>query len=165
MALRKIRTENDEVLHKKAKEVMQIDNKLKQLVEDMTDTMYKADGIGLAAPQVGILKRVVVIDTGEGLVVLINPVIVEAEGEQCELEGCLSVPDRFGEMKRPARVKVEALDLNGKKFFKEGTGLLARAFCHELDHLDGVLFPDKALRILTSSEVDQLRKSEGNRKK
>lgn len=153
MAIRTIRKEGDEVLRKTSKPVEEINEKITVLLKDMAETMYKADGVGLAAPQVGILKRVVVIDTGEGLLELINPVIVSYTGEQVEVEGCLSSPGVYGEVKRPARVKVEALNGKGKKIAVEGEGLLARALCHELDHLDGILFRDKAIRMLDEDEV------------
>ncbi len=154
MAIRSVREEGDEVLRKKTREVDVINDKITTLVRDMAETMYKADGIGLAAPQVGVLKRVVVIDVGGGLIELINPKIVSESGEQTEIEGCLSVPDVVGEVKRPARVEVEALNLKGKEIVIEGEGLLARALCHEIDHLDGVLFIDKAVRLINKNESD-----------
>jgi len=116
--------------------------------------MYAANGVGLAAPQVGILKRVVVIDVGEGLMELINPVIVKQEGEQTEVEGCLSIPGVAGEVKRPAKVLVEALNRDGEKIKVEGQGLLAVALCHEIDHLDGILFIDKVIRFIDRNEKD-----------
>lgn len=155
MAIRNIRTDGDEVLRKISKEVDKIDGRILTLIKDMADTMYKTgNGVGLAAPQVGILKRVVVIDVGEGLVVLINPRIVEESGEQVAFEGCLSVPGVTGEVKRPAVVKVEALNANGEKITIEGQGLLARAFCHEIDHLNGILFKDKAIRFINEQELE-----------
>ena len=143
MALREIVQIGEPVLRKKSKKVEQIDNKLIQLLNDMADTMYKADGVGLAAPQVGILKRVVVIDIGDGLIELINPEIIETSGEQVDEEGCLSVVGESGSVKRPYYVKVRAFDRQGRLFEMEGEELLARAFCHEIDHLDGILFVDK----------------------
>lgn len=143
MALRQIVQVGDSVLRKKSKHVEKIDEKIIQLLEDMADTMYAADGVGLAAPQVGILKRVVVIDVGEGVIELINPEIIEVRGEQLDEEGCLSVIGESGFVKRPQYVKVKALNRYGKEIILEGTGLLARAFCHEIDHLEGVLFIDK----------------------
>lgn len=143
MALRQIRKIGDDVLRKVSKPVTKFDERLKILVEDMIDTMYEADGVGLAAPQVGILKRVVVIDVGEGPKVYINPEIIYEEGEQIDEEGCLSVPNRRGLVKRPYKVRVKAQDLNGNEFIEEGEELLARAFCHEIDHLNGILFIDK----------------------
>lgn len=144
MALRTIRKEGDPILRKVCKEVKEITPKTKLLIEDMLDTMYEADGCGLAAPQVGIQKRIVVIDVGEGPIVLINPIILEASGEQTGSEGCLSLPGLVGTVTRPNYVKVAATDENGKAFELEGTELLARAICHECDHLDGILYRDKA---------------------
>ncbi len=148
MAIRNIREEGDEILRKRAKEVDVINDKLIMLVKDMAETMYDAEGIGLAAPQVGILKRVVVIDIGEGLIELINPKIVSRSGEQSEMEGCLSVPEIVGRVKRPLKVVVEARNLKGKEIVVEGEGLLARALSHEIDHLDGILFIDKAEELI-----------------
>ena len=146
MALRQIVQIGDPVLRKKSKVVEKIDEKIIQLLDDMADTMYHADGVGLAAPQVGILKRVVVIDIGDGLLELINPEIIETSGEQLDDEGCLSVVGEAGAVRRPYRVKVRAFDRNGNLFEIEGEELLARAFCHEIDHLEGVLFVDKIER-------------------
>jgi len=146
MALRNIMNyQTDEILRKKSKNVNLIDNKVLTLLEDMAETMYHANGAGLAAPQVGILKRLVVIDVGTGLIKLINPVIIKSFGEQQESEGCLSIPGTFGTVKRPQKVIVRALNENGQTVELEGTELLACAFCHEIDHLDGVLFIDKVL--------------------
>ncbi len=147
MALREIRKKGDEILYKKCKEVKVFDKKLAILLDDMYETMQKCDGVGLAAPQVGILKRAVVIDIGEGKIELVNPKIIKAEGSQIGQEGCLSVPGVWGEVERPNSVTVEAFDRNGNKFQISGTELLARAFCHELDHLEGELFLDKATKI------------------
>lgn len=152
MAIRNIRLEGEEVLRKVSREVDVIDKKILTLLKDMAETMYKADGVGLAAPQVGILKRVVVIDVGDGLLELINPKIVEQEGEQIEVEGCLSIPNLVGEVKRPARVVVEALDPRGEKVVINADGLLAIALCHEIDHLDGILFKDKAIRLIDKND-------------
>ena len=143
MAIRTIRIQGDPVLEKKCREVAEMTPKLKELIEDMIDTMYEANGVGLAAPQVGILKRVVVIDVGEGPIVLINPEIVETFGEQTGDEGCLSVPGKAGCVTRPNYVKVKALNTKMKEVFYEGEELLARAFCHEIDHLDGHLYVEK----------------------
>ncbi|MCC0631580.1 MULTISPECIES: peptide deformylase [unclassified Clostridioides] len=143
MALRQIVQIGEPVLRKKSKKVEKIDAKIIQLLDDMAETMYDADGVGLAAPQVGILKRVVVIDIGEELIELINPEIIETSGEQIDDEGCLSVVGESGEVKRPNYVKVRALNRNGETIELEGEELLARAFCHEIDHLDGILFVDK----------------------
>lgn len=144
MAIRNIREFGDEVLNKKCKEVKEMTPRTKELIEDMLETMYEANGVGLAAPQVGILKRIVVIDvTGEDPHILINPRIVEASGEQTGSEGCLSLPGKSGQVTRPNYVKAVALDVNMKEFELEGTELLARAICHELDHLDGHLYVEK----------------------
>ncbi len=143
MAIRKIRTVGDEILNEISKPVKAMTPRIRQLIKDMLDTMYEAEGIGLAAPQVGVLKRIVVIDVGDGPVILINPEIVETYGEQTGDEGCLSVPGRVGTVTRPAHVKVRAKNLQMEEVFLEGDELLARAFCHEIDHLDGKLYVDK----------------------
>lgn len=144
MAIRNIREIGEEVLTKKCKAVVEMTPRIKELIEDMLDTMYEANGVGLAAPQVGILKRIVVIDvTGEDPHILINPRIVETSGEQVGPEACLSVPGKSGTVKRPNYVKVVGLDVNMTEYELEGTELLARAICHELDHLDGKLYVDK----------------------
>jgi len=144
VAIRNIREIGDEVLTKRCKEVTEITPRIKELIEDMLETMYEANGVGLAAPQVGILKRIVVIDTtGEDPHILINPRIVESSGEQTGQEGCLSVPGKSGQVTRPNYVKAVAMDVNMKSFELEGTELLARAICHELDHLDGHLYVEK----------------------
>ncbi len=144
MAIRNIREIGDEVLNKKCKEVTEMTPRTKELIEDMLETMYESNGVGLAAPQVGILKRIVVIDvTGEDPYILINPRIVETSGEQTGQEGCLSVPGKSGQVTRPNYVKAVALDVDMKPFELEGTELLARAICHELDHLDGHLYVEK----------------------
>lgn len=145
MATRQIRLSTDEVLRKKCKPVKEINQNTLTLLDDMAETMYEANGVGLAAPQVGILKRIVTIDIGDGLVELINPVILEAKGSQIDYEGCLSIPGASARVDRPAYVKVEALNRNGEKIIIEGKELMAVALCHELDHLDGVLYIDKAL--------------------
>ena len=142
MALRTIRTEGDPVLRKKSRPITEMTQKLRNLIVDMMDTMYDSMGVGLAAPQVGILKRSVVIDVGEGPIVLINPEILETSGEQTGEEGCLSVPGMSGQVTRPDYVKVKALDINMEEVEYEGTELLARAFCHEIDHLDGKMYTD-----------------------
>lgn len=145
MALRNIREIGDAVLTKVCKEVKEMTPRTKELIEDMLDTMYEADGVGLAAPQVGVLKRIVVIDvTGEDPYVMINPRIVEMSGEQTGQEGCLSVPGKYGIVTRPNYVKAVALDIDMKPYEVEGTELLARAICHELEHLDGHLYVEKA---------------------
>ena len=156
MALRNIREIGDEVLTKKCKEVKEMTPRVRELIEDMFDTMYEANGVGLAAPQVGILKRIVVIDTtGEDPYVLINPRIVETSGEQTGQEGCLSVPGKYGIVTRPNYVKAVALDIDMNPFELEGTELLARAICHELDHLDGHLYVEKAQGGLHDVEPDE----------
>lgn len=155
MALRKIRKDGDEVLRKKAREVEVIDEKIQLLLKDMAETMYEADGVGLAAPQVGILKRIVVIDVGDGLLELINPQIIKEEGEQLHVEGCLSIPGIMGEVKRPAKTVVEALNAKGEKIQVEGTGLLSVCLCHEIDHLSGILFKDKAIRFIDREEYEK----------
>ena len=145
MAIRNIRELGDEVLNKKCREVTEMTPRIKELIEDMLETMYEANGVGLAAPQVGILKRIVVIDvTGDDPHILINPRIVESSGEQTGSEGCLSVPGKCAIVTRPNYVKAVALDVNMKEYEVEGTELLARAICHELDHLDGHLYVEKA---------------------
>ena len=143
MALRKMRFEGDPVLNKVCKEVKEMTPRTRELIEDMIDTMYYENGVGLAAPQVGILKRICVIDVGEGPIVFINPVIIEASGEQTDSEGCLSVPGKAGTVTRPNYVKARAYDENMNLFEIEGEGLFARAMCHEFDHLDGHLYVEK----------------------
>lgn len=143
MAIRMIREENEPVLRKKCKAVTEITPKILELIDDMLDTMYEANGVGLAAPQVGMLKRLVVIDIGEGPVVLINPEILETKGEQTGNEGCLSVPGKMAVVTRPDYVKVKAVDVTGQNIIVEGEELMARALCHEIDHLDGILYIDK----------------------
>ena len=142
MALRTIRVQGDSVLTKKSRTVDKMTPRIGELITDMLDTMYDAMGVGLAAPQVGILKRIVVIDVGEGPIVLINPEILETSGEQTDDEGCLSVPGMAGQVTRPNYVKVKALDVNMNEQIYEGEGLLARAFCHEIDHLDGKMYTE-----------------------
>lgn len=145
MAIRKIRLKGDEVLRKNSKVVDKIDNRTLTLIEDMIDTMYEEDGVGLAAPQVGILKRIFVIDVydGEGARVFINPEILETSGSQYGEEGCLSVPGEFEDVERANHVKIKALNEKGEEFILEGEELLARAILHENDHLNGILFIDK----------------------
>jgi peptide deformylase len=157
MAIRNIRKDGDEILRKRSREVDQITPKIRMLLKDMVDTLYKADGAGLAAPQVGVLKRIILVDVGTGLYQLINPVLKSQSGEQCVNEGCLSVPGIWGEVKRPAQVVVEALDPDGEKIVVEGEGLLAQALCHEIDHLDGILFKDKVIRFLDQDEINGAR--------
>ena len=146
MAIRNIVKDGDPVLRKICRSVISFDEKLATLIDDMLDTMYEANGVGLAAPQVGILRRICVIDVGNGPIELVNPAIISEEGEQIGDEGCLSIPGQSGSVKRPLRVKVKAQDRNGKTFEVSGEGLLARAFCHEIDHLNGILYKDKVIR-------------------
>ena len=143
MALRQIRVLGDPVLEKKCREVKEMTPRLRELIGDMLETMYAQEGVGLAAPQVGVLRRIVVIDVGEGPVVMINPVLVETDGEQSGSEGCLSVPGKAGNVTRPNHVKAAALNEDMEPFEIEGEELLARAICHELDHLDGVMYVTK----------------------
>ncbi|WP_101772661.1 peptide deformylase [Peptostreptococcus faecalis] len=143
MAIRNVLKMGDSTLNKKSKEVVDFNERLHLLLDDMADTMYESEGVGLAAPQVGMLRRAVVVDIGEGLIELINPVIVDSNGTQTDVEGCLSVEEFVGEVTRPNYVKVKAQDRYGKPIEVEGEGFLARAFCHEIDHLDGILFVEK----------------------
>lgn len=143
MAIRQLRFEGDPILRKKSRKIDKVNDRLLTLIEDMVDTMYKEEGIGLAAPQVGILKKVVVIDIGDGPIKMINPEIVFQDGESIDVEGCLSIPNKSGKVKRPEKVKVKYMDIEGNMKTIEGAGLLARALCHELDHLEGVLYIDK----------------------
>lgn len=154
MAIRKIREIGDDVLEKVCKEVTDMTDRTKVLIEDMLDTMYDAMGVGLAAPQVGILKRIVVIDIGEGPIILVNPEILETAGEQTGEEGCLSLPGKSGTVTRSNYVKVKALNEEMEEVVYEGEGLLARAFCHEIDHLDGHLYVEKVEGELHSVEYD-----------
>lgn len=143
MAIRNIVKEGDPVLRKTSRSVLSFDEKLATLLDDMLETMYEANGVGLAAPQVGILRRVCVIDIGDGPIELVNPSIIAEHGVQKESEGCLSIPNQSGITKRPMHVTVKAQDRTGKTFEISGEGLLARAFCHEIDHLNGILFKDR----------------------
>lgn len=152
MATRKIVKEGDDTLRKISRPVTEVDKRTKILLDDMAETMYAADGVGLAAPQVGILRRIVVIDVGEGLLELINPEIVAAEGNEVGVEGCLSIPGRRCTVERPAKVTVRAMNRRGKLFEVTGTGLLARCLCHEIDHLDGILYVDKMIEDVTDKE-------------
>ncbi len=158
MAIRQIREIGDEVLKKTCKEVKRITPRTLMLIEDMLDTMYEANGVGLAAPQVGILQRIVVIDVGEGPIVLINPKILETSGEQTGDEGCLSIPGKAGCVTRPNYVKVKAFDAGMEEVIYEGEELLARAFCHEIEHLDGHLYVEKVegeLHDVTYEEIEE----------
>ena len=154
MGLRKILDDQDPALHKVCKPVEKFDKKLHKLLEDMAETLEEANGVGLAAPQVGILRRVVLVDTGEQVLELINPELLETDGEQEGAEGCLSVPGRYGWVKRPYYAKVRAQDRDGNWFEAEGEELIARCFCHELDHLDGILYTQVMDRFLTQEELE-----------
>lgn len=160
MALRTIRELGDPVLSKRAKEVREMTPKLRQLIEDMKETMYEAEGVGLAAPQVGMLKRIVVIDVSEEQnepLVMINPEIIERDGKQCGWEGCLSVPGKTGQVTRPRHVVARALNENMEDFIVEGEDLLARAICHELDHLDGHMYVELVEgKLYTNEELDEM---------
>ena len=156
MGLRKILTDKEPALHKVCKEVVNFDRKLHSLLDDMRETLIESGGVGLAAPQVGILRRVVLVDNGEEILELVNPVLVETDGEQEGAEGCLSIPGKYGLVKRPMYAKVRAQDRNGEWFEAEGEELTARCFCHELDHLDGILYTQQMERLLTEEELEQL---------
>ena len=153
MGLRKILTVSEPALHKVCKPMVNFDNRLFRLLEDMRETLVDSGGVGLAAPQVGILRRVVLVDTGEEILELINPTLVAVDGEQIGAEGCLSVPGKYGLVKRPYWAKVRAQDRNGNWFEVEGEELIARCFCHELDHLDGIIYTDVMERYLAEDEL------------
>ena len=154
MGLRKILTDKDPALHKVCKPMVNFDDRLFRLLADMKDTLIDSGGVGLAAPQVGILRRVVLVDTGEEILELVNPALVETDGEQEGPEGCLSVPGKYGLVKRPYYAKVRAQDRNGSWYEAEGEELIARCFCHELDHLDGILYTEVMERFLTEEELN-----------
>ncbi|MDO4830014.1 MAG: peptide deformylase [Clostridia bacterium] len=156
MAIRNIVKDGDPILNKKCRPVEKFDRKLAVLLEDMAETMHQANGVGLAAPQVGMLRRVVVIDVGEGVIELVNPQIIAYSGEQEGAEGCLSFPGEWGITKRPQYVKVRAQDRNGNEITLEGRDLLAKAFCHEIDHLNGIVFKQIAERMLTPKEIEHM---------
>lgn len=157
MAILNIIKEGEPTLRKKCREVTEITPRIITLLDDMRETLRDANGCGLAAPQVGVLRRVVIVDTEEtGIVELINPEIIEKEGKQEELEGCLSIPGKWGYTSRPMKVTVRAMNRKGETFTITGEGLAARAFCHELDHLEGVLFSDNAVHMLTPEEMEEL---------
>ena len=165
MALRMILTEGNPTLNKVCRPVTAFDERLATLLDDMKETVTHANGVGLAAPQVGVLRRIVVVDLGDEIVELVNPRILEQSGEQDGLEGCLSVPNRFGLVKRPNFVKLEAQDRHGDWYEYEGEDLIARCFCHELEHLDGHLYTERAYRMLTEEEYEKLmREQEGEDK-
>ena len=156
MGLRKIMTVKEPCLHKVCRPVEKFDGKLHRLLDDMKETLAEANGVGLAAPQVGILRRVVVVDTGEEILELVNPELLETSGEQVGSEGCLSVPGKYGIVKRPNYAKVRAYDRDGNEFEVEGEELMARCFCHELDHLDGIVYTEIMERYLTEEEMNGL---------
>ena len=153
MGIRKILTVKEPALHKTCKIVESFDSKLHNLLDDMRETLIDSEGVGLAAPQVGILRRVVLVDTGEEILELINPTLLETDGEQTGAEGCLSVPGKYGLVKRPYYAKVRAQDRNGNWYEYEGEELIARCFCHELDHLDGIIYTEVMERYLTEEEL------------
>ena len=155
MAILNIVKEGDPTLRKVCRPVTEITPRIIRLLDDMKETLTDANGVGLAAPQVGVLRRICVVDNGDEILELINPEIVYTEGEQQELEGCLSLTEVWGITDRPMKVRVKATDRNGEDFFAEGEDLIARCFCHELDHLDGHLFTDRAVHILTPDEVEE----------
>ena len=154
MGLRKILTDKDPALHKVCRPVEKFDGRLHKLLDDMKETLIDANGVGLAAPQVGILRRVVLVDTGDEVLELINPSLLETSGEQVGAEGCLSVPGKYGLVKRPTYATVRAQDRDGNWFEAEGEELIARCFCHELDHLDGILYTEVMERFLTEEELE-----------
>ena len=154
MGLRKILTDKDPALHKVCRPVEKFDGRLHRLLDDIKETLAEANGVGLAAPQVGILRRVVLVDTGDEVLELINPSLLETSGEQVGAEGCLSVPGKYGLVKRPNYAKVRAQDRDGNWFEAEGEELIARCFCHELDHLDGILYTEVMERFLTEEELE-----------
>ncbi len=158
MAIKIIRTQDDPVLKKTAKPIDEISSRTERLIENMLETMYDAEGVGLSAPQIGILKQAIVVDTrdeNDGVYKLINPKIIETKGQTISMEGCLSFPSIMGEMERAEEVKVEALDINGEVVTIEAKGLLSRVLQHEIDHLKGVTIPDKALRIKPIEELEE----------
>ena len=156
MALRNIFTFDDPELHKVCRPETKFDEKLHALLDDMAETMIDAEGVGLAAPQVGILRRVVVVDTGDEILNLVNPEIIQTDGEQDGVEGCLSLPGKYGMVKRPNYAKVRAQDRNGEWFEVEAEGLIARAFCHECDHLDGHVYTERAYHMLSEEELEHM---------
>lgn len=156
MALLNILPDSNEILRKKSRAIDKIDNRIITLLDDMKETLDEANGAGLAAVQVGVLRRVVLVYDGDELIELINPEIIDCEGKQEELEGCLSCPGKWGYTDRPMKVTVKAMNRNGEGFTRTGEGLTARAFCHELDHLDGILFYDNAVRMIDQAELDEL---------
>ena len=155
MAIRKIRLDSDPILRKKSRDIDEVNDRIQVLLDDMIETMYELDGVGLAAPQVGVLRRAVVIDIGDGPIKMVNPVILERDGKIVDVEGCLSVPGKSGIVERPETLKAEYTDGNNERIQIEAEGFLARAICHELDHLDGVLYTDLALKIAEVGEITE----------
>ena len=157
MALRRIRLEGDPILRKKSRPIDEINDRIQVLLDDMVETMRDAEGVGLAAPQVGVLRRAVVIDVGEGPIKIINPEIIDEEGTKIDIEGCLSVPNKAGKVERPERVKIKYINEDGEEVILEGEGLLAKAICHEIDHLDGILYTDTVIEYvdLTAEEDEE----------
>ena len=155
MAILNILKEGDEALRKKCRRVDEITPRILQLLDDMHETLAKAEGVGLAAPQVGVLRRIVIVEIGDKKYEMINPEIIAKKGKQNEIEACLSVPERYGSVTRPSWVKVRATDRNGNIYEAEGEGLMARCFCHELDHLDGILYIDKADEMYSPDEIEE----------
>lgn len=156
MALREIRTDEDPILRKQSKKVTEINDRIKILLEDMEETMIAANGVGLAAPQIGVLRRVITIDVGEGVMKIINPEIMEVKGAIIDIEGCLSIPGKSGTVERPEWVKLKYLNENGEELIIEGTDLLARAICHEVDHLNGILYTDKVIEYCADEDEEDL---------
>lgn len=156
MALREIRTDEDPILRKQSKTVTEINKRINILLEDMKETMIDANGVGLAAPQIGVLRRVITIDVGEGVMKIINPEIIEVRGTVVDIEGCLSIPGISGTVERPEWVKLKYLNEDGEEIVIEGTDLLARAICHEVDHLNGILYTDKVIDYCTDDDEDDL---------
>lgn len=155
MAIRNILNEKEPILHKVCRPVTEFNDHLWQLLDDMAETLHKADGVGLAAPQVGVLRRAFVMDVGEGIIDVINPQYIEKKGKQENVEGCLSCPGEYGITKRPAYVKIKAQDRYGKEFTIDGEDLKARCICHESDHLDGIIFKDHVIRMLEPEKDDE----------
>lgn len=164
MAIRVIRTDEDPILRKRSREVKEINDRITTLLDDMLETMYEADGVGIAAPQVGILRRAIALDVGDGPMKLINPEIIEQEGSEIDVEGCLSVPNFNGTVERPAWVKVKYLDETGEQKEVEATGLFARCLCHEIDHLDGILFSDKYIDEISREDLIKAREANDDEK-
>lgn len=155
MALRNIRIDGDPILRKKSRKIEEVDDRIRILLDDMVETMQYADGVGLAAPQIGILRRAIVIDIGEGPIKMVNPQIIDKDGLEIDIEGCLSVPGKSGTVERPVNLKVKFLDENGLEKTLEGSKLFARAICHEIDHLNGILFTDKVLEYVYLEDEEQ----------